>query len=160
LRVASRVRYQNNPSDQKSIWRFQAFLIFQFWGEAEISGIVTLLYMRIRVSCLWFMWAYLEFLENSLGIISGTWRSVLLFYTRDFHESSCFSGSLQDFQIFFEPNGYFSFTTTTWGSVNVKFWHNLKSNLFEGFLFLNLSHFHTGWLIFEGLATKVNLNHI
>jgi hypothetical protein len=35
------------------------------------------------------------------------------FYCRDFHEFSCSSGSLQDFEIFLEMNGYFLFSTTT-----------------------------------------------
>jgi hypothetical protein len=32
--------------------------------------------------------------------------------------------------------------------------------IFSNFFFQNSSHFHTDWLIFEGLATKVNLNQI
>jgi hypothetical protein len=36
-----------------------------------------------------------------------------VFYVRDFHEFTNSSGSLQDFEIFFELNGYFLFTTTT-----------------------------------------------
>jgi hypothetical protein len=36
-----------------------------------------------------------------------------VFYIRDFHDFSSSSGSLQDFEIFFELYGYFLFTTTT-----------------------------------------------
>jgi hypothetical protein len=36
----------------------------------------------------------------------------------------------------------------------------LKQKLFLGFFFQNPSYFHTNWLMFEGLATKVNLNQI
>jgi hypothetical protein len=35
-----------------------------------------------------------------------------------------------------------------------------KHKLFLGIFSQNPSHFHTDWLIFEGLATKVNLNQI
>jgi hypothetical protein len=36
-----------------------------------------------------------------------------VFYIRDFYEFPSSSGLLQDFEIFFELNGYFLFTTTT-----------------------------------------------
>jgi hypothetical protein len=36
----------------------------------------------------------------------------------------------------------------------------LKQKLFLGILFQNSSHFHSNWLIFEDLATKINLNQI
>jgi hypothetical protein len=42
--------------------------------------------------------------------------------------------------------------------VNLKF---KTKTIFRDFLFIqNLSHFYTGWVIFEGLATKVNPNQI
>jgi hypothetical protein len=34
-------------------------------------------------------------------------QPIMCFYIRDFHEFSSSSGSLQDFEIFFELNGYF-----------------------------------------------------
>jgi hypothetical protein len=41
--------------------------------------------------------------------------------------------------------------------INLKF---KTKTIFRIFIIQNLSHFHTGWVIFEGLATKVNLNQI
>jgi hypothetical protein len=62
-----------------------------------------------------------------------------------------FSGSHYGFELSFNLNGYFSFTTIS---------DILKQKLFLGFFFQNPLHFHTDWLIFEGLAIKVNLNQI
>jgi hypothetical protein len=77
-----------------------------------------------------------------------------VFHFRNFHVFPCLSGVHYDFEIYFNLNGYFSFTTTTLDSGNVKISGNLKQKLFLGFFFENPSHFHTNWLIFEGLATK------
>jgi hypothetical protein len=35
-----------------------------------------------------------------------------------------------------------------------------SNNYFLGFFFQNPYHFHTDWLIIDGLATKINLNQI
>jgi hypothetical protein len=72
----------------------------------------------------------------------------------------CFPCSHHDLEISFNLNDYFSFTTTTLDSVTVKITANLKQKLFLGIFLQIPSHFHTNWLIFEGLATKVNLNQI
>jgi hypothetical protein len=84
----------------------------------------------------------------------------MCFLLRNFLVFSCFSGLHYDFEISFDLNGYFLFTTTTLDSFNVKISDSLKQKLFLGFFFQNPSHFHTNWLRFEGLATKVNLNQI
>jgi hypothetical protein len=57
-------------------------------------------------------------------------------------------------------NGYFLFKITTQDSINVKISGNLNQKLFLGFFCPKPLHFHTNFLIFEGLATKVNLNQI
>jgi hypothetical protein len=84
----------------------------------------------------------------------------MCFLLRNFHVFRCCSGSHYDFEISFDLNGYFSFTTITSDSFNVKISDSLKQKLFLGFFFQNSSHFHTNLLIFEGLATKVNVNQI
>jgi hypothetical protein len=66
---------------------------------------------------------------------------------------SCSSGSHHNLEISFNLNDYFSFTTTTLDSVNVKILTNLKQKLFLWIFFQNTSHFHTNWLIFEGLPS-------
>jgi hypothetical protein len=79
----------------------------------------------------------------------------IVFYLWNFHVFSCFSGLHYDFEIYFNLNGYFSFTKTTLDSVNVKILG--KKKLFLGIFFQNPSPFHTNWQIFEGQATNVNL---
>jgi hypothetical protein len=79
---------------------------------------------------------------------------IRIFYIRDFHEASCFSGLLQVFEIFFELNDYFLFTRTTSGSVKVKISNNSEQKLFLGFFFQNPLNFP--YRLANLLATKVN----
>jgi hypothetical protein len=81
---------------------------------------------------------------------------ICIFYFRDFHEFSCSLGLLQDFEIFFELNGYYLFTTATWGSVKVKISDN---NYFLDF-FSNPFAFSYRLVNLRGLTTKVNLNQM
>jgi hypothetical protein len=83
-------------------------------------------------------------------------RPIMCFYFRDFDVISCSWGSHHDLEISFNLNNYFSFTTTTLDSVNVKISGNLNFRQFETktifmIFFQNTSNFHTDWLIFEGL---------
>jgi hypothetical protein len=82
-----------------------------------------------------------------------------VFYFRNFHVISCSSGSHHDLEISFNLNDYYSFTTTTLDSVNVKISGNLKQKLFLWFFFQNTSHFHTNWLIFEGLGAYLAIGN-
>jgi hypothetical protein len=82
----------------------------------------------------------------------------IVFLLSKFSCFSCFSGSHHDLETSFNLNGYFSFTSTTLDSVNVKISGNLKQKLFLGIFFQNPSQYYTNWLSFENLATKVTLN--
>jgi hypothetical protein len=58
------------------------------------------------------------------------WVPIMCFYFQNFHVFSWSSGSYQDLEIYFNLKDYFSFTTTTLDSVNVKISGNLKQKLF------------------------------
>jgi hypothetical protein len=73
---------------------------------------------------------------------------------------SCFFllfGFASHFEISFDLNGYFLFTTTTQDSVNVKNLRYFETKTISRNFFQHPSHFLTD---FEGLSIKVNLNQI
>jgi hypothetical protein len=61
----------------------------------------------------------------------------MCFYFRNFQCFSCFSDSHHDLEISFNLNNYFSFTTATLDSVNVKISCYLKQKVFLGICFQN-----------------------
>jgi hypothetical protein len=79
----------------------------------------------------------------------------MLYFIRDIHEFSYSSVSLQAFKIFFELNGYFYLRQL----LQLRYFWQLKA-IFFGIFYQNPSQIQTDWLIFEGLATKNNLNQL
>jgi hypothetical protein len=65
-----------------------------------------------------------------------------LFYHRNFHVFSRFSGLQHDLDISFDLNGKFLLATSTLGSVKVIILDYLKPKLFLGFFFQNPSYSH------------------
>jgi hypothetical protein len=63
-------------------------------------------------------------------------------------------------KIYFDFYDSFSFTTTTLDSANVKLSDILEKKTIFKILCENPSYFHTDLIIFEGLATKMNLIQI
>jgi hypothetical protein len=72
---------------------------------------------------------YQSTIFNHLGLFMFIGSSIAdtqyIFYFRNFHVFSCSSGSHYDLEISFNPDDYFSFTTTTIDLVNVKISGNL-----------------------------------